>query len=202
MSKCKWFTIFWLDGTKTNVFGANIEDACNHAGISNDSLSNIDWYDEGIKNTHYYDHSKKEWKKFKDMKIDYSDFMLMSMDDIFKIMKTYNSITVRFKNKDTIVFKQDWGLFDLNDNRSCWVEYIKLSFGKYFKYINSDDSDDEENENHYIMVNSQYFSPSNIAFAIECFINRVKNEPFDYFNSPYIESLEDIHAKQRISFEE
>ena len=201
MSKNKWFTIFWLDGSKTHVFGETIEAACNHAGIGNGALRAVDWYDEGIKNTHFYDGNKKEWVKFQDMEIGYSDFLFMSLTDVLDIMKTHNIIVVKFENQDIVVFKHDWSLFYLN-NQSSWVEYIELSFGEYFKGTYGGDSDDEENEHHYMMANGQYFSPNNIAFAVECFINRVKKEPFRCVDSHFTESLENIHSRQRVSFNE
>ncbi len=201
MSKNKWFTIFWLDGSKTHVFGETIEAACNHAGIGNGALRAVDWYDEGIKNTHFYDGNKKEWVKFQDMEIGYSDFLFMSLTDVLDIMKTHNIIVVKFENQDIVVFKHDWSLFYLN-NQSSWVEYIELSFGEYFKGTYGGDSDDEENEHHYMMANGQYFSPNNITFAAECFINRVKKDPFQSVDSPYTERLENIHSQQRISFNE
>lgn len=201
MSKNKWFTIFWLDGSKTHVFGETIEAACNHAGIGNGALRAVDWYDEGIRNTHFYDSSKKEWVKFQDMEIPYSEFLFLTLTDVLNIMKTHNTIVVKFENQDIVVFKHDWSLFYLN-NKSSWVEYIELSFGEYFKGTYGGDSDDEENEHHYMMANGQYFSPTNIAFAAECFISRVKKEPFKCVDSPYTERLEDIHARQRISFNE
>lgn len=201
MGKSKWFTIFWLDGSKTNVFGTSIEDACNHAGIGNGALRDVDWYDEGIKNTHYYDSSKKEWVKFQDMEIPYSEFLFLTLADVLNIMKTHNTIVVKFENQDIVVFKHDWSLFYIN-NKSSWVEYIELSFGEYFKGTYGGDSDDEENSHHYMMANGQYFAPDNMPHAVEAFKRRVVHEPFRAVDSPYCERLEDIHAKQKIAYKE
>lgn len=199
MNNSKWFTIFWRNGSKSFVFGPTIEDACNHAGIGNGALSAVDWYDEGIKNTHYYNKAKHEWTKFKDAELKPSEFLEMSFDEIISLMKTHNCIVVKFVNNDIVVFKQEWSLFLLN-GESCWTEYIELSFGEYFKGTYNGDSDDEENSHHYMMANGQYFAPDNMPHAVEAFKRRVAHDPFHVVNSPYCERLEEIHAKQKVSY--
>lgn len=197
----KWFTIFWLHGDKTFVFGPTIEDACNHAGIGAGALRAIDWYDEGICYTHYYNKDARRWVKFEDLEFTPEQFSKLTLDDILSLMKTHNCIVVKFVNNDIIVFKQEWSLFLLN-GESCWTEYIELSFGEYFKGTYAGDSDDEENSHHYMMANGQYFAPDNMPHAIEAFKRRVAHDPFHVVNSPYCERLEDIHAKQKIAYKE
>lgn len=200
MSKnLKWFTIFWLSGEKSFVCGETIEDACNHAGIGNGALRAVDWYDEGIVNSHWRDKTKKEWVKYLEAEYSASDFVLLSLDDLLNLMETHNGITVKWDNQDIVLFKRDWGLFYLN-GQSCWVEYLQISFGEYFKGTYGGDSDDEENQHHYMMANSQYFAPDNLSHALECLMRRVKTEPFRTCDSEYCEQLEAIHAKQKVSY--
>lgn len=200
MSKMlNWFTIFWLTGEKQYVCGETIEDACNHAGIGNGALRAVDWYDKGICNTHWYDKAQKQWVKYLGAKYSASDFVLLSLDDLIKLMETHNEITVKWENQDILVFNHDWSHFCL-DKGACWVEYLRISFWEYCKGTYGGDSDDEENEHHYMMANSQYFAPENLSHALECFMRRVKTEPFHVCDSEYCEQLEQIHAKQKVSF--
>ena len=128
----KWFTIYWLDGTTSCVCGESIEQAFNHAGYGGGCARAIDWYDEGISTTHWYDKQQKTWVKYLEIEIKISDFLLMNIEDLARIMNTHNTITVKFDNDDIVVFNRAWGSFYLND-KSCWVNYIEISFGEYFK---------------------------------------------------------------------
>lgn len=195
----KWFTVYWLGGTVSCICGESIEQAFNHAGYGGGSLRAVDWYDEGISTTHWYDKEKKTWVKYLEIEIKISDFLLMDIEDLSRIMNTHNNITVKFDNDDIVVLNRTWGSFYLND-QTCWVNYIEISFGEYFKGTYSGDSDDEENSHHYMMANGQYFAPDNLPHALDAFMKRVKSSPFNSWVNNYCEKLEDIHAKQKISF--
>lgn len=195
----KWFTIYWLDGTTSCVCGESIEQAFNHAGYGGGAARAIDWYDEGISTTHWYDKEKKTWVKYLEIEIKISDFLLMNIEDLARIMNTHNTITVKFDNDDIVVFNRGWGSFYLND-QGCWVNYLEISFGEYFKGTYGGESDDEENSHHYMMANGQYFAPDNLPHALDAFMKRVKSSPFNSCVNNYCEKLEDIHTKQKISF--
>jgi len=195
----KWFTIYWLDGNISYICGGTIDQAFTHAGYGAGAANAIDWYDEGISQTHWRDKETKTWVKYLDIEIKVADFLQMNFDDLTRIMNTHNTITVKFDNDDIVVFNRAWGSFYLND-QGCWVNYLEISFGEYFKGTYSGDSDDEENSHHYMMANGQYFAPDNLPHALETFIRRVRSSPFHTCSSEYCEQLENIHAKQKVSF--
>ena len=199
MNKNQWFTIYWLDGSKSYVFGEIIDKAFAAAGYGGGSVNAVDWYDNGITNTHYRDQKKKEWVPYKDFKTSQKDFMMLGMSDIMNILKTSNTVQVKLENEDIVVLSQSWGLFYLN-NESVWVEYIELTFGEYFKGTYSGDSDDEENSHHYMMANGQYFAPADIAFAVEAFMQRVRKDPFHVAKSAHCKQLEEIHQSQKVKY--
>lgn len=199
MNESKWFTIYWLGGTKSYVFGPTIDQAFTDAGYGAGASPAIDFYDNGISCSHYYDKTKKEWVSYKEFKCGYSDFLLKDLDELLNLCKEHNDFIVTFDTDDILVFKKDWGLFYL-DGQTRWVEYLSLSFGEYFKGTYAGDSDDEENAHHFMMANTQYFAPENIAFALETFMKRAKQSPFRIVNTPYSETLEDIQLKQKVSY--
>lgn len=199
MNKNQWFTIYWLDGSKSFVYGATIEGAFTSAGYGGGAVNAIDWYDNGISNTHNYDHKKKEWVPFTTLELTENEFKVMDMLNILDSLKASDSIQVKFPNEDIVVLSHKWGLFYLN-NESVWVEYIELTFGEYFKGTYSGDSDDEENSHHYMMANGQYFAPDDIAFAVEAFMQRVKKDSFYTVNTPHCKRLEEIHQSQKVKY--
>lgn len=205
MSENKWFTIYWLGGNKSHVFGPSIEVACQHAGIGGGAAKAIDWYDDkGISSTHYYDKQQKSWVPFKDAKFSKEDFEKLSLDDLIKLTDTHNVITVEFQNKDQVMFQRDWGHFLLNEIGLAWVEYLEISFGEYCegKYGGYEDGEEPDPSDHYFMsANGQYFAPADLPHALEAFARRVKTEPFKTVDSTYCTSLEEVHAKQKISYE-
>lgn len=200
----KWFTIYWLGGTKSHVFGPTIEDACNSAGIGGGAVKAIDWYDKGISATHYYDKNHQEWKKYKEAKVSQRDFEALGLNDLIKFMEEYNVITVELPNKDNVMFQRDWGHFLLMGTGLAWVEYLELSFGEYFqgKYGDYAEGEEPHPDDHYFMsANSQYFAPEDLPHALEAFIRRVKTQPFKTAESQYSKNLEEIHVKQKVSYE-
>lgn len=199
MNKNNWFTIYWLNGDKSHIFGETIDQAFTHAGYGGGAVAAIDWYDGRISDSHWYDKEKKVWEKYLDIEIKVADFLLMGIDDLSRIMDTHNTITVKFDNDDIVVFNRGWGSFYLN-NQGCWINYLEISFGEYFKGTYGGDSDDEENSHHYMMANGQYFTPDNLPHALEAFIRRVKSSPFKTCSSDYCEPLEIIHAKQKVLY--
>jgi hypothetical protein len=199
MDRNQWFTVYWLDGSKSHIYGETIDKAFAAAGYGGGSVNAVDWYDNGISNTHYRDQQKKEWVPFKNFEINKNDFLMKSMTDILNILKTSNSIQVKLENEDIVVLSHSWGLFHLN-NETVWVEYIELTFGEYFKGTYSGDSDDEENSHHYMMANGQYFSPDDIAFSVEAFMQRVKKDSFYTVNTPHCKRLEEIHQSQKVKY--
>lgn len=199
MNKNQWFTIYWLDGTKSHIYGESIEKAFTNAGYGGGASRAIDWYDSGISNTHYRDHQKKEWVPYKDFEACYKDFMMLDVSNVLDILKTSDNIQVKLENEDIVVLTHNWGMFYLN-NESVWVEYVELTFGEYFKGTYAGDSDDEENSNHYMMANGQYFAPVDIAFAVEALLQRVRKDPFKTVDTPHCKRLEEIHQAQKVKY--
>ena len=193
----KWFTIFWLDGSKSFVFGNTIEAACNNSGIGNGAIRAIDWYDEGIRNTHYWDKETKKWVKYGEFEVDLEKFSTMTRDDLVTIMEKNSSITVKFPTDDILSFIRDTGLFYLRDKKA-WVDYLSISFGEYFEqgYF------DEDTNGCYMMANSQMFAPDDLEHALDTFIKRTKETPFIAFRSEYCKSMELIHENQKIAYQE
>ncbi len=194
-----WFTVYWLDGSINYIFGATIEEAFTQAGYGNGSLKAVDWYNTGVEQTHWYNKENKEWFPFDEIRIHVSDVKGMEPNDIIKLLERHNTIIIELKGDDQLIFEHTWGKFHLNNiQKSAWVKYISVAFAEYSKGTYAGDSDDEENEHHYMMANGQYFSPADVAKAAQVFLKRALDDPFKA--QPGSESMEDIHAKQKIAY--
>lgn len=205
MSDSKWFTVYWKDGTKSHIFGPDVETAYTYAGIDVNLVTSIDWIDgNGITSTHWYNTQQKSWVPFKEITIVKEDFDKFTFDDLINLTHTHNVINVEFQNKDRVTLRHYWGCFLLNEIGLAWVEYIEIYFGEFFEGKYDGYFDDEEpgdDDNHYILgCNCQYFAPVDLPHAIEAFANRVKTDPFISGDSKYAASIEEIHSKQKISY--
>ncbi len=195
MNNNQWFTIYWLDGSKSFIVGKDVEIAFTEAGYGG-AIHAVDWYDNGITDTHYHDKQKKEWVRFESVSIKKEEFVKLTEAELQTLVQTTNDIEVILENKDIVVMSKKWSLVFVNDE-TAWVNHIELTFGEYFQGTYSGDSDDEENTFHYMMANTQYFMPSDINHAIAALMNRVRNNPFESVNTPYSKTLDEIQQLQK-----
>lgn len=63
----KIWTIYWLDGTKSNLAGQTIEAAFNLAGYGNGAIAAVDFYVEGNDSEYTYNKNTKTWEKYIDL---------------------------------------------------------------------------------------------------------------------------------------
>ena len=197
-----WYTVYWLHGERSVICGVTIEDAFVHAGYSGGAVNAVDWYNVGVSETHWYNKEEKKWVEFEPINIHVNDIDELVPNDILAMMSKHHIIQINFESKDMIVLQKDWGKFYLN-NKTCWVEYVSVSFGEYFKGTYGGDSDDEENEHHFMMAGTQYFAPADVIFACECLLTRAKGKAPAYsLNGSNSKSMEDIHVLQKIEYTE
>lgn len=196
-----WFTIYWLAGTISHIFGATIEDAFTHAGYGGGASKAVDWYNQGINETHYYDKEKKTWVEKVPIKTHIDDIGSLDPNEVMKLLEKFSAVIIEYPSKDQLIIQMGWGHFFLDSiKKSAWVNHISISFGEYCQGPYVESEDDDEDTHHFMMANSQYFAPADIAKASEVFLRRAVNEPFK--SQPGSESMEDIHAKQKISYVE
>lgn len=185
----KYFTLYWLNGTKNVIKGLTIEEAFTRAGYGGGAVGALDWYDNGISETHWYDKNAKEWKEYVPQYAFSEDFGIdkpNAPQEIETILKNFRSLTLTMPNKDEYSISYKYGSYA----GIGWVHYIEISYGKYQEgsYGDNDDVD-----HHFMATQTEYFDVEHPAIAIAAFINRFK-QPSKASNKGF--SLDEIKARQ------
>lgn len=188
----KAFTLYWLGGTRSVVYGENIETAFTLAGYGSGAVKAVDWYDEGITDTHYYVKTEG-WKKYEPIHIHENDFDNFTQEQLVEFFNKRHTIIVDRENKDQITMDMTIG------NYACigWVKHIQFTYnehhdGNYF------DDEDSEHDHYYMVCNSVYYPAEEIEQAVDGFVQYVKYNKKERAISPIGKSLEEIKLTQKL----
>lgn len=191
-----YFTIYWKDGTKNIISGNSIEEAFTVAGYSAGVLKGIVGYSEGVEDTHYWDADKNEWLKYIPLHIYTSDFQTINNEQLIQFFNKRQHIIVVFENKDQLEIKNDWGCFA----EVGWVNHISVLYAEYQQGTYAGDSDNEENEHHYMVNNTEYFKPSDVNSAVAAFIERANKGGFHISSSKDAKTIAEIAEAQAVKY--
>lgn len=198
----KYFTIYWVNGQRSIIKGNTIEEAFKAVRAGADSVSNVSWYDNGVTETHFW--NQKEWVKYEPIRFSSTDAIWKAPFDTIKrtleeYVKLHHEIIVQFENEDELCLKLTWGDFGTIGP----VKYLEVGAAEYCQGTYGGESDDEENQHHFMMAAGQYFSPDNVSAACEALyyrtvgtlFGRKECNIFTTFGKDHAR-LEDIKASQ------
>lgn len=191
----KFFTIYWLNGTRTVIQGETIEQAFTAAGYDDSTVKSINWYDNGVSETHFW--NQKEWVKYEPICIHAGDDLWKKpfsevKEVLVKYLKQHHEIIVQFESKNELSLKLDWDDFSILGP----VKYLKVAGAEYFQGTYYGDSDDEENAHHFMDTTAEYFSPTDIETACKALYERVNSGSICKASNLFGDHLEDIAAHQ------
>lgn len=149
------FTVYYKDGQRKVL----TEDQ-----FTNRSHESIEWFDEGMTRTHYYD---QQWIKYEPKQFHVKEEFVLSKPLVKDLLQKHIEVSIEFNTKDMLIIKQHIGHYAFG-----WVEAIEVVFGEYHKGTYSVDSDNEENEWHYMTYGTEYFHVDDIDTAVAAFIKR------------------------------
>ena len=169
-----YFTLYWLDGSRTVIKGPTVEEAFTIAGYGAGAIHAIDWYDNGVTDTHNFV-GKNQWVKKEPLKVKFSEFNIEStpenIQDLCNKLKQHSYIEVQFENQDVLSIQDRYSHFVYG-----WTRIIEVVFGEYFPYPYHEET---EKGDHWMSSNSEYFDPSKPEQAIQAFLERLNKQPFE-----------------------
>lgn len=164
----KYFTLYWLNGSRNVIKGASIEDAFAKAGYGRGAIKAVDWYDYGITNTHRFVKGKG-WERYEPLNIHVDDFKKSLEENreafIEQLMKYYEG------------HHGIWVTF--SEGRDKWV--LGYGSGVYaeigaVEYITTYYASDAGEEDSFYVTASMYYPVTEVRKAVEEFILRVTTD--------------------------
>ena len=193
MSKELYFTVYWLNGSKSFTKGADMKAAFDKNWGAG-AIPAVDFIDDGLSNSHRW--NGKGWEAKQALHTHENDFTSwlehVGVDQACRTVLEHVEIEVKLNTDDILVIREQYGNYDTVG----WVHCIQVFYGELVPAMS------EEEEDSYTVVGMQNFAPDDIKLALAALKDRfdkITNRnriPVFNPNNAGATSLEEIASKQ------
>ena len=193
MSKELYFTVYWLNGSKTFIKGVDMKAAFDK-NWSAGAIPAVDFIDSGLSNSHRW--NGKGWEAKQALHIHENDFAgwleHVGVDQVCRTVLESAELQIDLNSGDTLVIREQYGDYAVVG----WVHCIQVFYGELAPAMS------DEEEDSYMVNGMQNFAPDDIKLALAALKDRFdkitngNRIPVFNPNNAGATSLEEIASKQ------